>query len=343
MKMTRILKSAVLGLTALTIFAGCSWFGPKASKEAQDAVHTAMNNSSKVKAGTYDLVLTGKVTAGKDSKAEFKELNGSMDFSGLYDIKSKVDPRFTFKLEAKGSVDGGKDQSVGGEMRLAQKNLYFSIGKLDIEGIPDLYKATIAQFMNKWWFVALPADSFAKFAAEAGDEKDMTPQQKQIKELTEKTQFFKNVIDKGADKIGASDAKKYSAELDKEALTNYLSEVAKIGGSTTFGDTKEFNKFMKDIEFKGDIWVNNSDQTLAKLEGSLVLTPSKDNENTSLNLKVTYTATNGDVKVDVPAGAELFDVAKLLGGAAAKASSALDKAAEIKAQKDAVEKELNAK
>lgn len=341
MKITKMLKGGILALAALTIFAGCSLFGAKPSKEAQDAVHTAMINSSNVKAGTYDITFSGKVTPGKESKAQFKELNGSLNFGGVYDTKVKNDPKFSFKADIKGSVDGGKEQSVSGEMRLVQKNAYFSIGKLEVEAIPALYQAAIAQFLNKWWYVALPPESFANLST--GDEKDMTPEQKQMKALIEKTQFFKNVSDKGADKVGAVDAEKYSIELDKDAFRVYLTEAAKISVGSKSADMAGVNKFMKDVEFKGNVWVGKADQTMVKIDGTVSLVPSADNDNNSGSFKITYTTVNGDVKLDVPAGAELFDIAKIMGGASAKATSALEKAEDIKAKKDATEKALNAK
>lgn len=314
MKTRKLLKIGVLGLAMATILAGCSWFGPKNDKAAQDAVHTAMVNSSKVKAGTYDFQLTGKVSAGKDSKAQFKELTGSVVLGGVYDIKTKGDPRFTFKVDSKGSVDGAKEQSVGGEMRLAQKNMYFSVNKVEVDGIPDLYKATIAQFLNKWWFVALPAESFAKFDATTGDDKDMTPEQKQMKDLAEKTQFFKSVSDSGSDKVGSVDAEKYSVELDKEAFKTYLTEAQKISGSpASSSDMVEFDKLMKNVDFNGNVWVSKSDQTLIKVGGKVKLNPSADTDNTGMDFDITYTIVNGDVKVEVPANPEKFDLGKLLG------------------------------
>lgn len=313
MNITKMLKVGALVLATLTILVGC---GPKNDKAAQEAVQKAMVNSSKVKSESYDLTLKGKVTAAKDSTAQFKELDGSMGFSGVVDMRKKEDPKFTLKIDAKGTVDGGKEQAVGGEMILVNKSLYFSINKLAVDGIPDLYKAAVDQFMNKWWSVVLPPESFDKLTASAGDEKDMTPEQKQIKELMEKTQFFKNVKDKGADKVGSVDAQKYSVELDKEAFKTYLNEVSKITGQATKSeDMAQIDKLMALVEFKGNVWVSKDDQMLRKLEGTVVIAAGTETNNLAMNFQTSYTVDNlnKDVKVDAPAKSEKFDLSKMLG------------------------------
>lgn len=313
MNITKMLKVGALVLATLTILVGC---GPKNDKAAQEAVQKAMVNSSKVKSESYDLTLKGKVTAAKDSTAQFKELDGSMGFSGVVDMRKKEDPKFTLKIDAKGTVDGGKEQAVGGEMILVNKSLYFSINKVAVDGIPDLYKAAVDQFMNKWWSVVLPPESFDKLTASAGDEKDMTPEQKQIKELMEKTQFFKNVKDKGADKVGSVDAQKYSVELDKEAFKTYLNEVSKITGQATKSeDMAQIDKLMALVEFKGNVWVSKDDQMLRKLEGTVVIAAGTETNNLAMNFQTSYTVDNlnKDVKVDAPAKSEKFDLSKMLG------------------------------
>lgn len=308
-----MLKVGALVLATLTILVGC---GPKNDKAAQDAVHTAMVNTSKVKSESYDLLLNGKITAGKDSAAQFKELKGSLDFSGVFDMRAKEDPRFTLKIDAKGTVDGGKEQAVAGEMLLASKNFFFSISKVSVDGIPDLYKTAVDQFMNKWWSVALPPESFAKLTASAGDDKDMTPEQKQLKDLMEKTQFFKNVSDLGSDKVGSVVAEKYSVELDKEAFKTYLTEATKITGQATkSADMAQFDKLMALVEFKGNVWISADDQMLRKVDGTVTIAPGAETDNAAMDFQATYTVDNlnKDVKVEAPAKSEKFDLSKALG------------------------------
>ncbi len=313
MKTTKMLKVGALVLTTLTIFVGC---GPKNDKAAQDAVHTAMVNTSKVKSESYELLLDGKVTAEKDSTAQFKVLDGTLGFGGVFDMRTKENPKFTLKVDAKGTMDGGKEQAVGGEMLLANKNFYFSINKVAVDGIPDLYKTAVDQFMNKWWSLDLPAESLASLSANSGDEKDMTPEQKQLKELMDKTQFFKNVKDKGADKVGEVAAQKYSVELDKEAFKVYLAESAKITGQDAkTADLAQVDKMMALVEFKGDVWISKDDQMLRKMDGKVTVAAGAETDNIAMDFQITYTVDNlnKDVKVEVPAKSEKFDLSKMLG------------------------------
>lgn len=317
-----MLKVGVLALATLTIFSGCSWFGSKNDKVAQETVQKALVNSTKVKSENYDLLLKGKATAAKDAKAQFKEIDGSLNFSGVYDMKVQTDPKFTLKIDAKGTVDAGKEQSVNGEMRLANKNFYFSAAKLDIDGVPDIYKAAVAQFLNKWWFLELPPESFASLTSGTVDDKDLTPEQKQVRALMEKARFFKNVKDVGADKVGDVVVEKYSVELDTEALTNYLKEVSKITNVTTADlDSAQIDKSMALIGFKGNVWVSKDDQMMRKVDGMVTVAPGEATGNFSLNLQATYTVENlnKDVKVEVPAKSEKFDISKIFGLPAAPA------------------------
>ncbi len=323
MKTMKMIKVGVLALTSLTILAGCG--GAKNDKVAQDAVHTAIVNSSNVKSENYSLILDGKVTAGKDSTAQFKELKGSLNFSGAYDIKTKDDPKLTLKIGAKGTVDGGKEQSVGGEIVLANKNFYFLIGKLDVDGIPDLYKVAVDQFLNKWWSVALPPESLAQFNAGAADDANLTPEQKQLKELMKKTQFFKNVKAAGADKVGDVEAEKYSVELDKEALKTYLTEAAKISGqSAEGGDLEQVTKLVNTVEFKGSVWVSKDDQMMRKLDGTMTIAESPETAGSAISFQATYMVDNLNkaVKVEAPAKSEKFDLSKIMGIPAAPVAPA---------------------
>ena len=316
MKTTKLLKVGALVLATLTIFAGCT--GAKNDKVAQETVQTALVNSSKVISGTYDVALSGKVTAAKGATAQFKEANGSAEFSGVYDKKVKGDPKLTLKVDIKGTLDAGKEQAVNGELRLTGKTMYFSVANLSIDGIPAEYQAVITKLLGKWWSIVVPAESLTQLDAAPAD-KDLTPQEKQLKDLEEKTQYFKNVSDMGADKVGTIDAEKYSVELDKDAVKNYLVEAAKIKGQeATSADITGLDNLMKLVDFKGNVWINKADNTLAKVDGAVVVSPGTETENLAMTFQATYTATAGDVKVDVPAGAQTFDLAKIMGAPATK-------------------------
>jgi hypothetical protein len=321
-----MLKVGALALATLTILSGCSWLGAKNDTVAQDAVQAALVNSTKVKSENYDLLLKGKVKAGNDSKAQFKELDGSLGFSGVYDMKVQADPKFTLKVDVKGSVDGGKEQSVNGEMRLMNKTLYFSAAKLETDAVPAAYQLAITQFLNKWWSVELPPESFATLTTGAVDDKDLTPEQKQVRELMEKARFFKNVKSVGSDKVGEVVAEKYSVELDTAAVNKYLKDVLKITNATAAeAEVAQIDKMTAALGFKGNVWVSKDDQMMRKIDGAVTLAASEATNNLALNFQVTYTVDNlnKDAKVELPAKSEKFDISKILGLPAAPAVPAV--------------------
>lgn len=323
MKTTKMLKVGALALATLTILAGCS--GSKNDTVSQELVQTALVNSTKVKSENYDLLLKGKVTAGKDSTAQFKELEGSLGFSGVYDMKVKTDPKFTLKVDAKGTIDGGKEQALNGEMRLMNKNIYFSVNKLEVDAIPAAYKLAVTQFLNKWWFVELPSESLASLTAGAVEDKDLTPLQKQVRELMQNARFFKNVKDEGADKVGDVVVEKYSVELDTDAVNKYLKDVSKITDPTVpEEDYARIDKMTALLGFKGNVWVSKDDVMMRKVDGMLTIAAGETTNNLALNFKATYTVENlnKDVKVELPAKPEKFDLSKILGLPAAPAAPA---------------------
>lgn len=316
MKTTKMLKVGVLALATLTIFSGCSWLGSKNDKVAQETVQKALVNSTKIKSENYDLLLKGKVTAGKDSKVQFKEIVGSLGFSGVFDMKVQAEPKFTLKVDVKGAVDGGKEQLLNGEMRLANKNMYFSVAKLESEMIPAAYSMAATQFLNKWWSLELPPESFASLTAGAVDDKDLTPEQKQIRTLMENARFFKNVKNLGADKVGDVAVENYSVELDTEALSKYLKDVAKITNATTAdAEAAQIDKMTPLLGFKGNVWVSKDDVMMRKVDGKVTVAAGEASNNLDLNFQFTYAVENlnKDAIVEVPAKSEKFDLGKILG------------------------------
>ena len=69
--------------------------------------------------------------------------------------------------------------------------IYFVLNSLsDFDG--ELPKALIEPYIGKWQSIVLP-EEISKEIAFFGDETNMTPEQKEMRELFEKTMFYKNV------------------------------------------------------------------------------------------------------------------------------------------------------
>lgn len=325
MKKTSLFKVGILSLAALMIFAGC---GAKVDKKAQEAVKTAIANSYKVKSGNYAISADGKLTT-TDPSAGFKELGGSLDISGVYDASKSTDPKLTLALGAKGSVDGGEEQSLSGELRAVDKNFYFKVGNLDKLAALGPYGDLVAPFLNKWWFVEMPAEAIESFGVYGDDEANLTPTQKAMKKLNDETMWFTNVKNEGDDKVDGVDAVKYSVELDKEAMKKYIVESGKISGEElNEGDEKDMKEVFDLVDFKGNVWSSKKDNVAIKVDGTVTLKAAEKTDNTGFSFDVSYTISNvnGAVTVEVPADAEKFDPFATIGAGEA---GEIDEATEL--------------
>lgn len=310
MKKTSMFRAGVLILATITIFAGC---GAKDEKEAQEAVKTAMSNTYKIKSGDYVFAVDGKMTASNEN-AGFKELSGSLGVSGVYDANNVTDPKFTMVVDAKGSADGGEEQSLKAEVRMVNKNFYFMVGNLEFAAAGP-YSDMVTPFLSKWWFAEMPPEAIEGFSV-YGDDADLTPEQKQLKALAEGTMWFKNVKDEGDDNVDGAEATKYSVELDKEALKKYVIESSKFGDvELSEEDIKETEAALDLLEFSGDLWVSKNENVVIKLQGALSLKADEKTDNVGFALDTAYSSTNlnGAVNVAVPEGAEKFDPLATLG------------------------------
>lgn len=305
MKKINLFRLGILSLAVLMVFAGCS---AKNDKEAQKAVQTAINNSYKVKSGDYAASVDGKMTT-TDPSAGFKELDGSMDLSGVYDVNQSVDPKFTFAVKMEGAADGGEKQGLVGELKMANKNLYFKVEDSAVFAALGPYKDMVAPFLNKWWYVEAPAEVVEEIGV-YGDEVNLTEKQKEMKKLSEDTMWFTNVKNKGDDKVDGVDAIKYSVELDKEALKKYVVESSKISGEKlSEDDEKDMKEVFDLVDFKGNFWASKKDNVAIKMEGSVTMKADKKTDNTGFSFDVVYTISNvnGAVSIEIPVDAEKFD------------------------------------
>ncbi len=322
----KLFKVGAVVLITSIVFSGCSFFGGKNDPEAQAAIQTAMINMTTVKSANYEFVMDGKVeSTDKENAAGFQELSGSVNLSGSYDTNKKADPKFSIEISGKGSADGGAEKSFEGEMRVANGNFYFILSKISDLGLGDdemsqAYKQMLDAFINKWWYRALPADSLSGFGMYSGEESELTPQEKQLKDLYEKTMFFKDVQLAGDEAVGSAAADKYSVTLDKKAFKEYIVETSKImGQESNKGDLMEMDDFFESMEFSGFVWISKDGKMPIKMAGELEIEDDGDSVGDTgmkMDFNVSYTVDNlgGTVTVEAPADAQLFDIMTLLGG-----------------------------
>lgn len=311
---------AVGFLTSLFIFSGCSWLSGE-DKEAANAVREAVNNLAKVEAAIYQFDVKGdfleKLADKEDAEeaAEQEKINVNLKFFGSYNVSDIKSPQFllglTFNLTPNDKATL-TPQSGSAEIRLTNNVLYFVLQNItDFDG--ELPKAMVEQYIGKWWSMAIPEEIQGEIAF-FEDEVNLTPEQKKLKQLFEETMFYKNVKYLGDEKLDAIDVAKYSAELDTEAVIDYIKEVSKVTGrDISEQDMDDIVEQSKNIKLSGELYVGKQDKTLRQFVGTLNAGDFIDEG--SLDLEVSYHITNlnGFIKVDVPEGAQEFNPLALLG------------------------------
>lgn len=303
----------MLALVAtMSLAGGCALLGgEEPQKPAEDVVRESITNLSNVTSGSYELTMKGTAVGSPGQTPENINFDGSI--AGLFDNKDPKKPQFTMKLGGTLSLDAEEAQAVDVELRLDKANLYVNLTKLPDLG-DSIPKEMVAAFANKWWQIAIPEGTFDQLPIGGQDETTMTPEQKALKELVDKTEFFKDLKFEGNDTVDGTDCYHYVGSLDKDSIKTFLTEASKIQNQTmTETDLQNIDAFFNSTTAPSDIWIDSSNMTLKKFGTKIVVAPENSG---SLTMEFAFMVGDLDkeITVEVPAGATLFDPAMLFGG-----------------------------
>lgn len=186
-KSSLLLKTATLATTVL-LLAGCN---NAPSNPPNEILREAMKKSTMVLSHTYEVNAKGDFSNGVDNK----KLSFNGNVLGGIDFKDAADPKFTMKLVGSGEADAVKSDAAF-DMRFDKAAVYLNLSSFNLGGMDPAAKAMLDGFKNKWWKVALPAEALQALSTSipSGDDSKLTPEQKQIRELMLKTDFFDNVV-----------------------------------------------------------------------------------------------------------------------------------------------------
>ena len=316
MNSSKLLKSGVVLVSILALFTSCTWFD-KGPGDAEQIVTEGFKKAQDVKSGDYIMSLNGEMSPADGEKGEEVSKNGleklvfNVVFSGVYDSNDSKNSKFTLALDGKGSLNGGKEESLTAEMRGVGTDMYLVLDSMSDFGNP-MYTAFTSSILGQWYKIAMPEGAATSYLSKS--EENMTPEEKKLKELFQNTSLWKKVKYKGEETVDGVDSYKYSVVLDKAALKEFFVESAKITENPMLsGGTNSLDKFLDDMEFKGFVWIAKSDMTFRKLSGEAEV---EDIEGVDAELAMTYSISNlnGAVTVDTPENAKEFDPMSLLGG-----------------------------
>jgi len=305
MKKMRFLL-AITGLVSVLAFAGCQAGQP--AGEPDDVVNGSLTKLTDVTSYSVETSVDGALTTNGDTLNFKANLDTDQDFSDLEDLKFRV------AFDGDASSDS-KENPVSGnvklEVKVLDKTVYFSIDpstKLtDI--VPD---EMLEKLAGQWWSYPLPEEAVKEFASEmpsiSGNDEDLTPEQKEVKELVKTAKFFKNSKYLGSDKYGYH----YSVEFDADGIIAFAKKASEVNGTTFDEDAVKSIKDAVAMVDKGlEIWVAKDTMAFSGIKGSVNV--DSDGVTGLVNLDFHLMNLNKSIKVTSPKDAKEFDPSMLYG------------------------------
>lgn len=306
-------KLQILALiVTMGIFAGCNWFSADPSLSPEETIKQGLSGFYNVYSASYELEVGAEV----ESDLVGETVSFEAVLGGIFNLQSKENPHLSVKLTGNGVADDGDIQEVDLEMRVDKNNFYGIIAS-----VPDLGEEVptelLESFVGQWWKIALPPTVFdnVNFAPE-DREANLTPEEKQMKELMDKTNFFKDIKYLGNAKVKGEKTFHYSAVLDTVAVQDFVAAASEIDGTRISGeDLVQFGTVLTNSNFEAELWIGQEDNTLRKLAGKFTL-----NDETGATAQIDFALSlwdlNKDLAIEIPEEAKEFDPMMFLGAAA---------------------------
>ncbi len=306
---------------------GCQSQSQAPIQSPNKVIQGGLTKLSGVTSYAYNVGIKGDLTGPEGQPPASVKLN--LKLNGGLDVKDTKDPKFTLKVS--GNVSADSDSGSGNaELRLDKSAIFLNLISLNGKGnmvIPDSFKT---QFIGKWWKFPIPANVVDKFsqALPAGiNSNNLTPEQKQIKALVAKTNFFKDLKFVGSEKVMQEDSYHYSGTLNKDAFIKFTEQSAKIQGQTPAQNELDSMKAaLNKVNIAGDIYVGKTSGILNKVIVHITLIAS---DKTKPSGTITVTAEMGNFNIPItiqePANAKSIPpevLGGLLGGISGTKTSA---------------------
>lgn len=304
-------------LCSMLVLAGCQQTAAP-TKSGEEVIKDGVKKLMEITSAGYQVSLKGDVNdkGVGDTKID-------LAFSGVFDRKDAASPFGTVK--AVGSLSSGdaatQESIMSGsgsvELRLNTTALYFNIMELTVKGQEEAI-AQMKDYLAKWWKYTLPEEAKAEFIGmvpKVSEDKDITPEQKQINALLESTVFFPQPAFVGAESVGGEQSYHYTVVLDKKAAANFYVESSKINGTVvTDEEITAFNKALEGVAVTGDIYVGTVSGVLNKANINIKLEKVGDTETTgTLSVGLVLSGVNGVVTLEEPKEAVEFPIENFIG------------------------------
>ncbi len=302
----------LLSALFLAVFLSACTSAGEPPKAPEEMLKGAFENFKNVLSANYEISVKADITSPESGNTGF-----DFDMDGLFDLQKEEAPQVGVKLDGT-FTDENAEVPNGNyifELRLGDGALYSLISEIpDNENVPADFAE---EFLGKWWKITLPpqylnANDLA-FWTEEADESQMSAEEKAMKDLFEKTEFFEDIKYLGTEKVFDENTFHYSAKLDKEAVKIFTKEASNFGGEKISAeDLENFNFALQSSDLNLEIWIGAEDLTLHKISGSMAF-DGKEAGTVDLEFSISLGELNSDLEIEVPADAQEFDPFSYLG------------------------------
>ncbi len=252
---------------------------------------------------------------GKDADGKPQSINVDIGVGGSQDRPFQGGAGFNQKVAA--SVKVNQDIYTGDlEMRNKDKNIFIIINALTgpEEQVP---KEQLSQILAKWWKIPLPDSVYSKMAPENAE--SITSMLKT--NWSALTGYLKSVDYEGVEMVGGSKSYHYVATVDLGKVQSFLEGYSKSqGAEVTEEQMKSFQDMFGSAKAVLDVWVSMDAQTLSRMKATVKMDKIIGDDGKTAGkadavLDVSYSDFGKVVTIDEPAGAAVFDLFSMFGGA----------------------------
>jgi hypothetical protein len=296
-------KRALIALCCLPLFlglSGCNLFGGTPEKDPQVVLKEMIKNASTVKSADFILTPSMKV---KSPEGNF---NFNIDLSGKFDKNDIQSPKYDFNLDLSMKMEDPNFKDEGmlnlAFMFIKDKG-YVKINDLRIPASIQMFVAQYLDLVNEYkakW-IELKSDSLPETVQNQLIAEE-TAEEKQIRELAEKTEFFEVLKNYGAENLNGANVYHYDVTLNKENFKIFAKETAKINGeelSTT--ELSDMDETLEKLTMTMGLWIGVLDSLPYKVD----LTANAKEEKQNLEFEIILTGNinkyNTDQQIVAPA------------------------------------------
>ncbi len=300
------LAASVLSVSLL--LTACQQPTAVVSVDPQKAVQESLTKSAEITSYT----MKGKITVdlkGPEGQPPAK-VTANLDLDGGLDLKDIADPKVNLKVNGDMGADADSAK-INAEVKINKEAIFVIVNALEGAGQFSIPEEMKNQVVAKWWKLPIPPEYFQdlmKNLPQGGKTADLTPEQMKIRETFQNTVFFKDVKAAGEDTVMGTASNRYTATLDKNAVVNFVTEIAKTqGGTVTDAEIAEMRTALENVDINVDLYIAKDSGIMNRAVANIQV-KSTDGTAPSGPIKVDFAIgnINQPVTVEAPANAEVL-------------------------------------